>query len=84
MSSLACAPNALADQGEKKERFVSKKRSLKSELFSTDLQPCAPGKETITLPFEHTQSSKKMATKINLNERGERGKSDACLFSQLF
>lgn len=25
-----------------------------------------------------------MATKINLNGRGERGKSDACLFSQLF
>lgn len=25
-----------------------------------------------------------MATEINLNGRGERGKSDACLFSQLF
>lgn len=35
-------------------------------------------------PSEHAQSSKKMATKIDLNERGERGKSDACLFSQHF
>lgn len=25
-----------------------------------------------------------MATEINLSGRGERGKSDACLFSQLF
>lgn len=48
MSSLACAPNALADQGEK-ERFVSGLPTLKSELFSTDLQPRAPGKETLTL-----------------------------------
>lgn len=57
MSSLACAPNALADQCEKKERFVSKKCSLKSELLLTNLQPCAPGRETTT--FEHTQSLKK-------------------------
>lgn len=72
------------DRGEKKARFVSKMRSLKSGLFSTDLQPCAPGKETITLPLNTHRARKKMATKINLNERGERGKSDACLFSQLF
>lgn len=58
MSSLACAPNALADQGEK-ERFVSNLRSLKSELFSTDLQPCAPGKETITLPLNRHRAQKK-------------------------
>lgn len=82
MSSLAHAPNALADQCEKKERFVSKICSLKSELFLTNLQPRAPGRETTT--FEHTQSPKIMATKINLSGRGERGKSDACLFSQLF
>lgn len=82
MSSLACAPNALADQREKEERSVSKIGSLKSELLLTNLQPCAPGRETTT--FEHKQSPKIMATKINFNERGERGKSDACLFSQLF
>lgn len=84
MSSLACAPSALADQGEKKERFVSKIRSLKSELFSTDLQPCAPGKETITLPLNTHSALKKWPLKINLNERGERGKSDACLFFSAF
>lgn len=55
MSSLACAPNALADQGEKKERFVSKIRSLKSEPF-LNLQPCAQGEKTTT--SEHTQSPK--------------------------
>jgi len=59
MSSLACAPNALADQGLKKERFVSKTRSLKSELFSADLQPRAPGKGTITLPLNTHGALKK-------------------------
>lgn len=72
MSSLACAPNALADQCEKEERFVSKIGSLKSELLLTNLQPCALGRETTT--SEHTKSPKIMATKINLRGRGERGK----------
>lgn len=57
MSSLACAPNALADQCEKKERFVSKICFLKSELLLRNLQPSAPGRETTT--FEHIQSPKK-------------------------
>lgn len=60
-SSLACAPNALADQGEKKERFLSKTCSLKAGLFSTDLQARVPGKATITLPLNehaHTQLHK--------------------------
>lgn len=80
MSSLACAPNALADQGEKKERFVSKIRSLKSEPF-LNLQPCAQGEKLQPL---NTHRALKVATKINLSGRGERGKSDACLFSELF
>lgn len=32
----------------------------------------------------HTHSSTKTATKINLSERGERGKSEACRFPQRF
>lgn len=82
MSSLACAPNALQTKGRRKDLHQDDV-SLKSELFCTDLQPCAPGKETYPAS-EHTQSSKIMATKISLAEGGERGKSDARLFSQLF
>lgn len=84
MSSLVCAPSALADQHEKKERFVSKICSLKSELTKPTYQTYNHVPQGEKLRQLNTYSPKKMATKINLNGRGERGRSDACLFSQRF
>lgn len=49
MSSLACAPNALADQCEKKERFVSKICSLKSELLQETYNQVPQGEKLLPL-----------------------------------